>query len=193
MLPSPELSSPEEVRALLDRSSSGDVGADEQLSQDLYRELRDIAGRLFLRERRDHSLQPTAVVHEAWLRVVGVVTPTSRARFLGLAAKAMRHVLIDHARRRDADKRGAGQVRVALDELLEVYETNQPDVLVLDELLQRLGREDEVSARVVELRFFAGLTLQETGEVIGVSTTGVHRIWEFARAWLRNELDGADH
>ena len=182
--------SPDETRALLDGSVAGEGAATGQLSEHLYRDLRDIAGRLFANERRDHSLQPTAVVHEAWMRIAGVVPAANRGQFLALAARAMRNVLVDHARRRLADKRGGGGgASLALDEVLAAYETHQPDLLGLDGALHRLADHDERCARIVELRFFAGLTLQETGAVLGISTTHVHRLWEFARAWLRRSLD----
>ncbi|MBK9129661.1 MAG: sigma-70 family RNA polymerase sigma factor [Phycisphaerales bacterium] len=179
---------PEETASLLDRSRAGDAAASAQLTDELYGQLRGIAERLFARERRDHSLQPTAIVHEAWLRVAGIAAPTDKARFLGLAARAMRNVLVDHARRRRAGKRGGEVGHVALDDVLALYEAQQPDLLALDEALGRLAAHDERCARIVELRFFAGLTLEETGATLELSTTHVHRLWEFARAWLRDFL-----
>jgi RNA polymerase sigma-70 factor (ECF subfamily) len=183
---------PDEVRVSLDRSTAGDPVAEGQLSEHLYRDLRDIAGRLFANERRNHSLQPTAIVHEAWLRVGAIAPSANRGQFLALAARAMRNVLVDHARRRAADKRGGGEEARALDEVVAAYEAQQSDLLGLDEALRRLAVQDERCARIVELRFFAGLTLQETGAVLGLSTTHVHRLWEFARAWLRRSLDAAE-
>ena len=180
---------PKDTRSLLDRSQAGDERAAAELTGELYEDLRAIAGRLFAGERRDHSLQPTAVVHEAWLRVADEVTPDNRGRFLALAARAMRNVLVDHARRRGASKRGGNSAQVALDEMLAAYEAAQPNLLALDEALGLLAEHDERCARIVELRFFAGLTLEKTGEALGLSTTHVHRLWEFARAWLRRILD----
>lgn len=180
--------SPEETASLLDRSRAGDAAASQQLTDELYGQLRAMAERLFAHERRDHSLQPTAIVHEAWLRVAGVAAPASKARFLALAARAMRNVLVDHARRRKAGKRGGNAGHVPLDDVLALYETQEPDLLALDEALARLAAHDERCARIVELRFFAGLTLEETGAILELSTTHVHRLWEFARAWLRDAL-----
>jgi RNA polymerase sigma factor (TIGR02999 family) len=145
---------------------------------------------LFQNERRDHSLQPTAVVHEAWLRIAAAVDPSDRPRFLALAAQAMRNVLVDHARGRAADKRGGERERVPLDEVVASYEEDRNSLVALDEALLELARNDERCARIVELRYFAGLTLQEVGVALEISTTHTHRLWEFARAWLHDRMGG---
>lgn len=178
--------------SVLQRSLAGDLQAGEDLSATLYGELRAIAGRLFARERGDLGLQPTAVVHEAWLRVADVVASNDRARFLAIAARAMRNVLVDHARYRRARKRGGESNRVALDALLATFENDQHDLLALDEALVRLAAHDPRCAQIVELRFFAGMTLAEVGTALGVSTTHTHRLWEFARAWLHRHLEAGD-
>jgi RNA polymerase sigma factor (TIGR02999 family) len=143
------------------------------------------------RERADHTLQPTALVHEVWLRLIGGVENVqwqSRAHFLCTAAKAMRRVLVDHARRRNASKRGELRERVALDETLASYEARAIDILALDEALEGLARKDGELARLVELRFFAGLTAEETGRVLGLSVRQVEGAWVAARGWLHREL-----
>jgi RNA polymerase sigma factor (TIGR02999 family) len=157
----------------------------------VYRELRRLAGYYMRDERASHTLQPTALVHEAFLRLVGQNRANwqNRAQFMAVAAQLMRRILVDHARRRATSKRGGA--RVALDET-KLYQGapigQAEEILAVDEVLDRLGRLDSQQARVVELRYFGGLSVDETAEAIGVSPRTVKRDWAMARAWLREEL-----
>jgi RNA polymerase sigma-70 factor, ECF subfamily len=177
---------------LLRRYGDGDRAAADELLPLLYDELRRIASAHLRRERSDHTLQPTALVHEAWLRLVDDPAPEvgSRAHFLSLAARVMRRVLVDHAREHGAQKRGGGSSRVTLDDALALYERRDLDLLALDEALERLGALDAPLARIVELRFFAGLTNAEVASLDGTSLRSVERGWATARAWLRGALAG---
>lgn len=186
------------VTALLALAGEGDSAARGELLEVLYAELRALAGGQMRGERADHTLQPTALVHEAWLRLVGPSDGgpdegrgarwESRGHFLSVAAKAMRNVLVDHARRRKTEKRGGLAARSALDEVLVACEDRALDVLELDLALERLATREAELARVVELRFFGGLTLEETGRVLGLSVRQVEGAWVAARGWLRREL-----
>jgi RNA polymerase sigma factor (TIGR02999 family) len=181
----------QDATRLLQRAGEGDSEARSALLALLYRELRDLAQSSMRGERRDHTLQPTALVHEAWLRLAQAEEPPhwrSRAHFLGAAATTMRRVLVDHARRRRTDKRGADAPRIELDDALVGPDSPELDLLALDEALDRLGRRDEELARLVELRFFGGLTNEETARVLGLSTRQVEGGWVAARGWLRREL-----
>jgi len=176
---------------LLQRVGDGDSDARAELLALLYRELHALAESSMRGERHDHTLQATALVHEAWMRLIQTDEQPqweSRAHFLCVAAKAMRNVLVDHARRRKSDKRGADAARLDLDEALLSYETHGLDVLALDEALARLARRDPELGRMVELRFFGGLTTEETGRVLGLSVRQVEGAWVTARGWLRREL-----
>lgn len=178
------------VITLLQRMDGGERAAADELYTLLYDELRQRAGRM-LGAVAGQTLQPTAVVHEAWLRVKGAGEQfANRAHFLGVAAKAMRSVLVDHARMKRADKRGAGRARVPLDDAVQLFETRVPDLVELDDLLARLSEVDATLARVVELRFFAGLSIEETARALNLSTATVERGWRTARAWLRVALSG---
>ena len=180
-----------ETVRLLRRIQKGDTAAADDLLPILYRELHAIAGRLMAGERKDHTLQPTALLHEAWARLASGSDREyeDRRHFIRVAARAMRRVLVDHARAKKADKRGGEARPVALDEALAFYEQQQVDVLALDEALERLGERDPELLRIVELRYFAGLTLEETGEALGLTVRQVHRSWTFAKGWLRRELE----
>jgi len=177
----------------LERMRAGDAAAADELLPVVYRELHKIAEHLMFRERRGHTLQPTALVHEAWMRLVagdGSSSAPCRAEFLRVAARAMRNVLIDHARARGAQKRGkrSKQVFDRLDQIVGAFEERNLDVLALHESIERLARVDESLARLVELRFFAGLTVAEIAEVEGTSLSDLKGSWRLARAWLRREL-----
>ena len=163
--------------------------AAEELAPELYGELRRVAERALSRERRGHTLQPTALVHEAFLRLLGQrVAWRSRAHFLGVAGQAMRRILVDHARRRAAAKRPSPAERVTLSGLAAAGGGEDVDLLDLDAALDRLARLDPRAARVVELRGFAGCTAEEAAEALGVSEATVARDWRMARSWLRREL-----
>jgi RNA polymerase sigma factor (TIGR02999 family) len=175
-----------EATLLLRRLNEGDPAASDALFRLLYAELRGTAERAMRSERRDHTLQPTALVHEAFLKLVDEtnVAWEGRAHFLGVAARAMRQVLVDHARRRRTEKRGAASTRVPLDDALFGFESSAIDLLALDEALASLSAHDEELARLVELRFFGGLTVEETGRILGLSVRQVEGAWITARAWL---------
>jgi len=179
-----------EVTRLLHQISGGDASAVERLVPMIYAELRQIAERAMRHERSDHTLQPTALVHEAFLRLVGKpdLSWESRAHFLNIAAQAMRRVLLMHARERRAGKRGGGLDRVTLDEQLVGSAERGVDLIGLDESLERLAAVFPRKARVVELRFFAGLGIEETARVLEISPATVKREWDFARAWIRRDL-----
>ncbi len=156
----------------------------------VYDQLKEVAERYFRRQPSDHTLQPTAVVHEAYLRLADRPDShwNSRAHFLAVAAKAMRQILINHAERRAAAKRGGDQAKHTLVESLTPASDRSIDLLVLDEAMTRLGTLSDRMARVVELRYFGGLTVAEVAEVLGVSKRTVEGDWETARAWLAKEL-----
>jgi RNA polymerase sigma factor (TIGR02999 family) len=181
-----------ETTRVLRELAAGDATAAARLLPLVYDDLRAIAGNLMRRERRDHTLQPTAVVHEAFLRLAGSghVSWESRVHFLNIAGRAMRQLLVDHARAREAAKRGGGGGRVTLDAGLDVASGVTPDVdvLALHEALEQLAVEHERPARVVEMRFFGGLTAEEAAHLLGVSVPTVSEDWALARAWLHRRL-----
>ena len=184
---------PTRVTSLLGRLAAGDPGAGEELLPLLYEDLRARAAAVMRAERADHTLQPTALVHEAWMKLAGPVRPGAdgfegRAHFLGIAARAMRQVLVDHARRKQAGKRDDGGERVTLDAALAFYRERQVDLLDLEEALEELGAEDPDLGRIVELRFFGGLEVREVAELLGVSHRRIERGWVFARTWLKRRL-----
>jgi len=163
----------------------------EDLDALLYGELRALAADFLRRERADHTLQPTALVHEAWIRLSAQRDAhwVDRAYFFAIAAQAMRRILIDHARRRHADKRGGGLQRITLaTEVTPPLDSADVDLLALDDALVRLAALDERQARIVELRFFAGLTVEEVAEALGVSARTVADDWRLARAWLSRAI-----
>ena len=188
-LPSPA-SSPTSVTLWLGRLREGDPEALERVLPMVYDELRVLARAQLRGERPDHTLSPTALVHEAYMRLAGreELSPTNRHHFFAVAAQAMRRVLIDYARTRNRKKRGAGESPVTVELALLAGETEAEDLLALDDAIERLAQANERAARVVEQRFFAGLTLEEVAEVLGVSLKTVQRDWTVARAWLRKEI-----
>jgi RNA polymerase sigma factor (TIGR02999 family) len=181
-------SSDREVTALLKAWSGGERGALERLLPLVYGELRRLAASYMRRERSDHTLQPTALVHEAYLRLVDQnVDWQNRAHFFGIAAQMMRRILVDHARRRQTAKRDAPVYRLSQPEGIAGPDRD-PELLSLDRALGGLESLDPRQARIVELRFFGGLGVEETAEVVGVSSATVKREWRSARAWLRREI-----
>jgi RNA polymerase sigma-70 factor (ECF subfamily) len=179
-----------DITQLLQRvSSSGGEGLDELLEV-VHAELRRQAARYLRRERKNHTLQPTALVNEAFMKLVDQrnVRWQNRAHFFGIAAQAMRRIVIDHARTRQRVKRGGVQQAVTLDEAMIAAESRSIDVLALDQALKRLEALDPRQAKIVELRYFAGLSVEETAEVTGLSPATVKRDWAMARAWLHSEL-----
>jgi RNA polymerase sigma-70 factor, ECF subfamily len=179
-----------EVTQILHDWSGGDREAPERLMPHVYDELRRLARSFLARERGGHTLQPTALVNEAYLRLVDQtrVNWQNRAHFYGIAASMMRRVLIDHARAHAADKRGGAAVRLSIDDIQLPLEQRAAGLVALDEALERLSRMDERKGRIVELRFFGGLSDEEIAEVLGVSTRTVLRDWKTARLWLYREL-----
>jgi RNA polymerase sigma-70 factor (ECF subfamily) len=179
------------VTAMLVRASAGDEIATRDLFPLVYEELRRLAAHHLAQERVNHTLQPTALVNEAYLRLVGPgeVSWQNRAHFFGAAAQAIRRILMDHARTRKRQKRGGGQVKVLSLDGIEVASPDADgDLLALDEALDKLAKADAAKAKVVEMRYFAGLSIEETAQALGISTATVSRHWEFARAWLHREL-----
>jgi RNA polymerase sigma factor (TIGR02999 family) len=181
-----------DLTALLVSWSRGERSAAEQLIPAVYDELHRQAERAMRREGHTHTLQTTALVHEAYLRLVDQqrVEWRNRAHFFGIAAEVMRRVLVDHARARLADKRGGGATRISLGDagIAAPAEHGDTDVLALHDALERLTALDPEQARLVELRYFGGLTIEETADALGVSPATVKREWALARAWLRREL-----
>jgi RNA polymerase sigma factor (TIGR02999 family) len=181
-----------EVTRLLQSWSSGDKNALGQLVPFVYRELRNLAAACIRRERPDHTLQPTALIHEAYLRMVDQthVQSDSRAQFFGIAANLMRQILVNHAERHHAAKRGNGN-KVALEEAAGVVQERPVDIIALDEALDKLAKLEPRQSRIVELRFFGGLTEDEIAGLLGISRTTVKREWRIARAVLHRQLGSA--
>jgi RNA polymerase sigma factor (TIGR02999 family) len=180
-----------DVTDLLRRWASGDAGAQDRLIPLIYEECRRIAERQLRSEEPGHTLEPTALVHELYLRLVDqrAASWQSRAHFYGVAAQMMRRILVDHARARLTRKRGATRVMISLANVADTAsDTSIADILAIDDLLSRLGALDPEQQRIVELRFFAGLTVEETALVIGRSPRTVKREWQLAKAWLYREL-----
>lgn len=174
-----------EITILLEQVNQGDEQAFDQLIRALYAELRRLSAGLMRREAPGHILQPTALINEALIRLLqGEARWENRAHFFGAAAQAMRRILVDHARTRSALKRGGEARRVTFDDLAVAAEDRGADVLALDEALRSLEREDARLARVVELRYFAGCSIEETAQLLEVSPATVKRDWVYARAWL---------
>jgi RNA polymerase sigma-70 factor (ECF subfamily) len=181
---------PDEVTRLLQELGNGKAAALDELLPLVQAELRRQAARYLRRERRNHTLQPTALVNEAFLRLVEQrdVRWQNRAHFFGIAAQAMRRILVDHARTQGRTKRGGGAPRVTLDETVAAAAERSIDMLALDHALQRLAGDEPRQAKVVELRFFGGLSVEETAEVMDISPATVKREWTIAKAWLYSLL-----
>lgn len=178
-----------QVTQLLKALRTGDPAAAEKLLPMVYSELHRLAASYMRRERPDHTLQPTALINEAYLRLVREdVDWNSRAHFIGLAAHVMRRVLVDHARAHRAEQRGGSLKRVELDEQIAVAPEKMEDLLELDEALGRLHEVSSRQARVVELRYFGGLSIEQIGAVLGIAPRSVKRDWALARIWLFREL-----
>ena len=179
-----------DVTRLLDAIQHGDPKAAEELLPLVYEELRKLAAHKMANEAAGHTLQPTALVHEAWLRLGGAAGAQfeNRAHFFGAAAEAMRRILIDRARRKRALRHGGGQIRVDIGEADPAIAAKEDELVAVDEALEKLAEEDEGLAKLVKLRFFVGLTNKECAGVLGVSEPTVERRWAFARAWLHREI-----
>lgn len=186
--------SPGEVTSLLNDINAGDDSALVRLVGILYDELHALAARQMRRERWDHTLQATALVNEAYMRLLGDrnIQLRDRAHFFGAAAEVMRRILVDHARKKLADKRGGGKAHAVLDDAIVWREDRSEDMIAIDDALTRLASLDPEKSRIVELRFFAGLSVEEIAAVLDVSTRTVKRKWQFAKAWLYREISGQD-
>lgn len=190
-MPGGEAPAAERVTDLLLAWRAGDPEALDRLVPRVYQDLRRLARQQLRRERPDLSLQATALVHEAYLRLIDYrrVRVEDRSHFLALAAQAMRRILIESARRRGADKRGGGVPRVPLEEVVDLAAAQARELVNLDEALEELARFDPRKARVIELRYFGGLTLDETAHALDVAVATVERDWKTARIWLKRRLD----
>lgn len=186
---------PPDVAQLLVRFGAGDKAALDEMTPLVYDELRRLAQRLLAVERPDHTLQPTALVHEAYLRLVGQrsVDWRNRAHFLGVAATMMRRVLINHAKARNAAKREGFSNAVTLEDAFGLFHSPAIDVLVLNYSLDELAKLDPQQGKVVELRYFGGLSIEETAECLGISPATVKREWGTARLWLLRHMEGTAH
>ena len=180
----------ESVTQLLIEISNGDREAVDLLLPVIYDELRKLAANYLRRERPDHTLQPTALVHEAYLRLVDQtrVNWQNRAHFFGIAAQIMRRLLVDHARRHNAEKRGQDFQKLSLDENIDRAVDRSAELIALDDALKALTVFDPQKARIVELRYFGGLSIEETADVLGVTATTIKRHWRFAKAFLHGEM-----
>jgi RNA polymerase sigma-70 factor, ECF subfamily len=184
-----------ELTLILARARAGDEGARDKLLAQVYDELRQVASGMMRRERADHTLSPTAVVNEAVIRLLGEAIfdkAADRSYLFASAARAMREVLIDHARRRATDRRGGGRRRVPLDAVVDYFQGQGLDLVAVHEALDRLAERDERQAQVMTLRYFGGMTVPEVATALGVSTVTVERDWRLARAWLAGQLGGGD-
>jgi RNA polymerase sigma factor (TIGR02999 family) len=183
-----------QVTGLLIRWSEGDAAAREELIPLVYNELQRQARRYIAGQRPGHTLQSTALVHEAYLRLVDCdsVQWQNRAQFFALAAMLMRQVLVDHARARNAAKRDGG-IRLTLQDALSLSKKRSLDLITLDDALNALAEMDAQQSKIVELRFFGGLSIEETGEVLGISPATVKRHWSTARVWLHHEMNRSAH
>jgi RNA polymerase sigma factor (TIGR02999 family) len=187
------MSAPKDVTQLLVDWSGGDERAMDQLLPLVYDELRRLANHYLAQERPDHTLQPTALVHEAYLRLVETRNRDfrSRAYFFGVASKLMRRVLVDHARKHGAAIRGGGLTNISLDEAVDLPDGRELDLVALDEALNTLAAIDPRQSRMVELKFFGGLSVDEMAEVLGISAATIKRDWVWARTWLYRELSAS--
>jgi RNA polymerase sigma factor (TIGR02999 family) len=180
---------PGPLTQLLRASSDGNRAAEAQLIPLVYDELRRLAGSYMRSERPDHTLQPTALVHEAYLRLIGQESNwKGRAHFFGVAAQQMRRILVDHARKHQAAKRAGRQSRVSFEDVLAVAVERPAQLVAVDEVLDRLAAEYPRQARVVELRFFGGYTEDNVAEILAISAETVKRDWRFARTWIGREV-----
>jgi RNA polymerase sigma factor (TIGR02999 family) len=189
-----------EVTRILSAIEQGDPHAAEQLLPLVYDELRRLAAQKLAQEKAGQTLQPTALVHEAYMRLVGNEETAvhgaqrwdSQGHFFAAAAEAMRRILIDRARQKRAAKRGGGRKRLDIDALDVATQASPDQLLALNDALDKLGGADPAAARLVNLRYFAGLTVEEAGEALGISTATAYRHWKYARAWLHSELLGGE-
>jgi RNA polymerase sigma factor (TIGR02999 family) len=183
-----------DITRIIEEAREGDESATDRLLATIYDELRRLAARKLARERAGHTLQATALVHEAYLRLLGSDGGKwdNSAHFFGAAAEAMRRILVDSARRKARLKHGGGRERKEIDEADAITMSDPVDLIAMDEALEKLAAEDEVKAELVKLRYFAGLTGEQAGRVLGISRATADRYWTFARSWLFNEMSKGD-
>lgn len=182
---------PSDITQLLIQMTDGNTEAVNQILPMIYSELRKLASSYLRRERSNHTLQPTALVNEAYLKLIDQkkVKWQNRAHFFGIAAQVMRRILLDHARKHTAEKRGgAAEVLPIEEEILVVSQEKSAELIALDEALENLAKMDEQKAKIVELRYFGGLSIEETAEVMGVSVPTINRQWKMAKAWLYGQV-----
>lgn len=181
---------PNEITERLIAWGAGDRVAFDQLLPVVYQELRRMAGNYLRQENPGHTLQPTALVHEAWLRLIDQerVDWRNRAQFFGVAAQMMRRILVDHAKARHREKRGGDAVKLSLDDMVNLSRERAAELLALDDALDELTGVDERKSRVVELRYFGGFSVEETAQILGVSPETVMRDWKLAKAWLYQQI-----
>lgn len=181
---------PRDISVILKDWSGGNRTSADALLTLVYDELRKIAGRYLRKESSGHTLQPTALVHEAYMKLIDIsdINWQDRAHFFAVSANVMRHILVDHARAKLADKRGGDAQRIALEDAISLSDEPNIDLLAVDEALKELAELDEQQSRIVELRFFGGLTIEETAHVVGISPATVKREWAMAKAWLHRKL-----
>jgi RNA polymerase sigma-70 factor, ECF subfamily len=181
---------PNEITERLIAWGAGDRAALDQLLPVVYQELRRMAGNYLRQENPGHTLQPTALVHEAWLRLIDQarVDWRNRAQFFGVAAQMMRRILVDHAKAKHREKRGGDAVKLSLDDAINLSRERAADLLALDDALDELTRVDERKSRVVELRYFGGFTVEEIAQILEVSPETVMRDWKLAKAWLYQQI-----
>jgi RNA polymerase sigma factor (TIGR02999 family) len=179
-----------DVTRILNQIEKGDPRAGEELLPLVYEELRRIAAQKMGHESSGHTLQATALVHEAWLRLTGATQQTwqNRAHFFGAAAEAMRRILVEHARRKQSLKRGAGAVHLELDESLLVLSAPPDELLAVNDALDKLAAEDPVAAQLVKLRYFVGMNMEEAASAIGLPKRTAESLWTYARTWLHREI-----
>ena len=184
-----------DVTQILLAVQDGDRDAPARLMPVVYDELRRLADHYLRQERPDHTLQGTALVHEAYLKLIDQtqVDWRNRAHFFGVAAQLMRQILVDHARRHRSAKRGGAQQKLTLDEAVDYSQSRDVDLLALDDALTALAQRDERQSRIVELRFFGGLTIEETAVALDISPATVKVDWSMAKAWLRREISREDY
>jgi len=180
----------QEISVILKDWSEGNRASADRLLSLVYDELRKIAGQYLKKEKSDHTLQPTALVHEAYMKLIDIsdISWNDRAHFFAVSANIMRHILVDHARAKLAEKRGGDAQRISLEDADSLSSEPDIDLLAVDEALNELAKFDEQQSRIVELRFFGGLTIEETAHVAGISPATVKREWAMAKAWLHRKL-----
>jgi len=180
----------QEISVILKDWSEGNRASADRLLSLVYDELRKIAGQYLKKEKSDHTLQPTALVHEAYMKLIDIsdISWNDRAHFFAVSANIMRHILVDHARAKLAEKRGGDAQHISLEDADSLSSETDIDLLAVDEALNELAKFDEQQSRIVELRFFGGLTIEETAHVAGISPATVKREWAMAKAWLHRKL-----